>query len=77
MSDTALLAAHEAGDHATLIRLYTAEADAQEAKGDIDAACFYLPHAYVFALHAGDANVQDLNRRLVDHGREAPLETPS
>lgn len=73
MSDAALLAAHAAGDHATLIQLYTAEADSREAAGDVDAACFYLTHAYVFALHAGAAQAHDLNRRLVTHGREAPL----
>jgi len=73
MSETALLAAHAAGDQPALIRLYTERADQLESAGDIDAACFYLTHAYVFALHAGAAEAQDLNRRLVAYGREAPL----
>ena len=76
MSQSALLAAHASGDHATLIRLYTEQANTEEARGDIDAACFYLTHAYVFALHAGADDAHDLNRRLVAFGREAPLETP-
>ena len=76
MSEVALLAAHAAGDQPTLICLYTARADQLEAAGDIDAACFYLTHAYVFALHSGAAEAHDLNRRLVAHGRDAPLETP-
>ena len=76
MSEVALLAAHAAGDQPTLIRLYTARADQLEAAGDIDAACFYLTHAYVFALHSGAAEAHELNRRLVAHGRDAPLETP-
>lgn len=75
MKDAALLAAHAAGDFAALIRLYTAQADSLEKAGDIDAACFYLTQAYVFALHANDAAVPDLNARLVAYGREAPLET--
>ena len=77
MTDAALLAAHAAGDHATVIRLYTAQGDAEEARGDVDAACFYLTHAYVFALHAGSPTAKALNERLVAHGREAPLESPT
>ena len=65
--DDALLAAHEAGDKAALIRLYTQAAD--EA-GDVDAACFYLTHAYVFALESGAPDAVALHRRLADHGRE-------
>lgn len=68
--DAALLAAHDAGDRAALIRLYTKAADQKEAAGDIDAACFYLTHAYVFALESGAAEARALNARLADHGRE-------
>ena len=74
MSDAALLAAHAAGDHATLVTLYAAEADRLEAAGEIDAACFYLTQAFVFALEAGVPQARALNARLVAHGREAPLE---
>ena len=68
--DRALIKAHARGDISELIRLYTRAGDASEAIGDIDAACFYLTHAYVFALQEGDGAAADLNIRLVEHGRE-------
>ncbi|MGJ8626732.1 MAG: hypothetical protein ACSHXB_07210 [Sulfitobacter sp.] len=64
-----LLAAHAAGDIPALIRLYTVAAD-QVEQDDLDAACFYLTHAYVFALESGDATCPALRARLVAHGRE-------
>jgi len=64
-----LLAAHASGDASALIQLYTIAADEVEAR-DIDAACFYLTHAYVFALEAGDAACPALQARLAAHGRE-------
>jgi len=77
MSDAVFLAAHRAGDHATLARLYAQSADLHEAAGDLDAACFYLTQAYVFALIAGDARAQELNRRLAARGRDTLWETTS
>ena len=65
--DTAMLAAHAAHDPEALIRLYTQAAD---ASNDLDAACFYLTHAYVFALEAGAAQAAPLRARLIRHGRE-------
>ncbi len=65
--DARLLAAHEAGDRSTLVALYTEAAD--QAK-DVDAACFYLTHAYVFALELGDVRATALRARLVAEGRE-------
>ncbi|QUJ77496.1 hypothetical protein KDD17_05760 [Sulfitobacter albidus] len=64
--DAALLAAHAAGDRAALIALYTQAADA--ASGD--AAAFYLTHAMVFALEAGDPRADTLRARLLAEGRE-------
>ena len=66
--DKAMIAAHEARDHAALIRLYTQAADEANA---LDAACFYLTHAYIFALEAGAPEAPALHERLVQHGREA------
>lgn len=73
MSDAlheAMLAAHEAEDSQELIRLYTQAAD---IANDVDAACFFLTHAYVFALEAGAAEAPALRARLIAHGREVPL----
>lgn len=64
--DAALLAAHEAGDRRGLITLYAEAANANTGV----AAAFYLTHAYVFALEAGDSRVHVLRARLVALGSE-------
>jgi len=68
--DTALIAAHEARDGSALVGLYVEAADSAEAGGAIDAACFYLTQAYVFALQTGDARAAGLHARLKARGRE-------
>ncbi len=65
--DKRMIAAHEARDQAALIRLYTEAAD---AANDLTAQCFYLTHAYIFALEAGAPQATDLHARLKAHGRE-------
>ncbi|UWQ52054.1 hypothetical protein K3720_19400 (plasmid) [Leisingera caerulea] len=72
--DRALLQAHEDKDSVELVRLYTLAGDQAEAAGNIDAACFYLTHAFVFALEAGRPEAKELNRRLAERGRAHPLE---
>lgn len=66
--DTKMISAHEAGDRRALISLY---AQAADAVNDLDASCFYLTHAYVFALEAGAREAGALYARLKAHGREA------
>lgn len=66
--DARMIAAHEAQDQQALISLYTQAADEANA---LDAACFYLTHAYIFALEAGAPEAAGLHARLVSHGREA------
>lgn len=66
--DAVMIRAHATGEHAALVRLY---AQAADQAADLDAACFYLTHAYVFALEAGAPEAQALHARLVAHGREA------
>jgi hypothetical protein len=68
--DRALLAAHAAGDHAALVTLYRDAATLREQQGDVDAACFYLTHAYVFALEQGAGGAEALRTRLMEYGRE-------
>lgn len=65
--DAALIRAHEAHDTGALVRLYTQAAD---QAADVDAACFYLTHAYVFALDTGADEASALHARLVAHGRD-------
>ena len=61
-----LLAAHARDDLAALVALYTEAADQAP---DTDAACFFLTHAYVFALEQGDPASDALFHRLKAHGR--------
>lgn len=65
--DARLLAAHRMGDTAALIGLY---AEAAETAPDANAAGFYLTHAYVFALEAGDHRAAALHAKLVASGRD-------
>ena len=66
--DARLLAAHARHDKAALVELYTEAADTVE---DLDAACFFLTHAYIFALDTGAPQAPALHARLVKNGREA------
>ncbi|MEM7189066.1 MAG: hypothetical protein AAF439_05595 [Pseudomonadota bacterium] len=68
--DQALIDAHARDDKHALVNLYRQAADLSEAAGDLDAACFYLTHAYVFALQAGAPSADTLHTRLVAYGRD-------
>lgn len=68
--DARLIAAHERGDGDALTGLYRQAAAAAEAVGDIDRACFFYVHAYVFALATGHADAEDIRDHLKAHGRE-------
>ena len=70
--DTAILQAHDNGDAGDLAALYTRAADVAEESGRVDAACFFLTHALVFALEAGADAATVLARRLADYGRMPP-----
>ena len=65
--DAALLEAHSKGDRAALIGLY---AEAADAAPDARGRSFYLTHAYVFALEAGDPRATKLKARLVSEGAD-------
>lgn len=67
--DQALLDAHAQGDTKSLIRLYH---EAAEAAQDEQATGFFLTHAYVFALEAGDDRAAGLKDALVRLGRDVP-----
>ena len=68
--DAQLIAAHQAGDLPRLVDLYARAGRLSEADGHIDAACFYVTQAYVFALQADDPRAPDLHAFLMSHGRE-------
>lgn len=69
--EDAVLDAHARGDGVALAGLYTQAADAADS---VDATCFYLTHALVFALEAGLPEAATLNARLAAHGRCHPFE---
>jgi len=71
--DQALLQAHARVDKQALVSLYRQAGDAAEREGDINAACFFLTHAFVFALEIGSPDAECLNRRLVEKGRATLL----
>ena len=68
--NAALMKAHENLDHAKLIDLYVQIGEEKLSINDIDAACFYFTHAYVFALESGSSKARELNQQLVKFGRE-------
>lgn len=67
--DKDLLQAHADHDAPALIRLYDRAATLAEQRQDHDAACFYLTHAFVFALEHGAPEADRLNLKLHERGR--------
>ena len=61
-----LLDAHARDDRAGLVALYTEAAD---TANDIDAACFFLTHAYIYGLELDHPDVPRLYARLSEQGR--------
>ena len=72
--DVQLLDAHDRNDTEALVGLYVRAAD---ASADDEAIGFYLTHAYVYALETGHPDGPALRARLVELGREEPLQDPS
>ncbi len=66
-----MLQAHEQEDLNALPPLYLEAAQLHDSQNDIDAACFFYPHAYVYALDCGDTATADKARdRLKSYGRD-------
>lgn len=61
-----LLAAHKDGDKVALVGLYSEAAD---AANDTEARCFFLTHAFIFALDAGDPREAAIAAQLTAEGR--------
>ncbi|ABD54805.1 hypothetical protein [Jannaschia sp. CCS1] len=67
--EAALRTARGTGDWSDVIALYL---KAAEAEGDPQGTAFYLTHAYIHALEAGDPRVPSLKTRLVALGADVP-----
>ncbi len=68
--DRRLRDAHACGDKQALVGLYAEAAEMKEEAQGIDAECYYLTLAYVYALDTGAAEARDLHARLKARGRE-------
>jgi hypothetical protein len=68
--DHEILAAHACANTARLPALYRRAGEAMLEGGNTDAGCFYLTHAYIYALEAGHVMARELHEILVSHGRE-------
>ena len=49
--------------------LYREAADMAEAEGDAERTAFFMTHAWIFALEAGDPVAEILDAALKDAGR--------
>jgi len=67
--DAKIISAHENGDKQILVENYTQLADEAERIGEINACCYFLTLAYVYALELGLENHEVLACRLRAHGR--------
>lgn len=65
-----LLDAHSRDDRPALARHYAEAAQHAQRAGQPDREAFFLTHAYVFALSAGDPACDALHARLKALGRE-------
>jgi len=68
--DAALLSAHHLNDREALVALYQKAGQTCLSQNQVDAGCFYLTHAYIYALEQGQAEAADIHALLVLHGRE-------
>ncbi len=66
-----MLAAHDCADMTALPPLYLEAAELREQQGDVDAACFFYTHAYVYALDCGDRKIAaQAQAKLKAYGRD-------
>lgn len=68
--DGKILSAHEQGDEERLARLYWEAAQAIDAEGRIDEACFFAAQAYALALSSDAPEAPTLRSYLRSRGRE-------
>lgn len=65
----ALLAAHSIDDRKALVALYLEAADLAFSAQSIDEECFFLTHAWIYALETDHELSRDLFARLDRYGR--------
>ncbi|PIB26163.1 hypothetical protein BFP76_12910 [Amylibacter kogurei] len=65
-----LLAAHAAKDGAKIAHIYKQAGENALEAGQVDTACFYFTHAYVFALESNCEELGQIHAILKKYGRE-------
>jgi hypothetical protein len=68
--DDKLRAAHYDGAHYELVDLYESAAMQAFDRQEVDRACFYLTHSYIFALETRHPSCRKIHSILVKHDRE-------
>ena len=68
--EAALLAAHATGENPALVTLYAQAGKMRLAAAEVDAGCFYLTQAYIYALDCGHEKSAELHAILRNYGRE-------
>lgn len=64
-----LFSAIERGDQKALVEIYGSRARELE-ESDLNAACFYMVNAYVYALELGGPDAEACYQFLLKYGRE-------
>ena len=65
-----VLAAHDSGDNATLVRIYQKLGNDELANGHELEGAYFLTQAYVYALEGGLPEQHEIHKTLVALGRE-------
>ena len=65
-----VLAAHDSGDNATLVRIYQKLGNDELANGRELEGAYFLTQAYVYALEGGLPEQHEIHKILVAYGRE-------
>ena len=65
-----LAIALKTGDLDTIIEIFAVHGKTKLDKNEIDAGCYYLSNAYVYALEAGSDRVCEFHKILKSYGRE-------
>lgn len=68
--NAAILAAHDEGDSAKLVELYSRAGNSMVECGCVEEGCFFLTQSYVYALELGLHAADSIQATLVDLGRD-------
>ena len=70
MSQDNLLKAIEKNDLPTVVEIFFSHGKAKLDNNEINAGCYYLTNAYIYALEAGSGRIEELHDLLKFYNRE-------